>query len=526
MSNTIMLVPASVEACVASIALGLVDSINSRSVKAELLEAFDAEIIEAFLSANKQEELLITIVEQTEAHLKHNAIVVVQGIPVENPYAAELNLAIATALNATIIFVVAAVENVVNKYKTISNSYINKQHFNILGYLINKGTQDILNDKQLKYLGAIPYRAELGEATAQYSLELAKTWVSKFIDVSWLWQMANSVSEKRITPPYFRHYLIQRAQQAHKCIVLPEGDEPRTMRAANFCAEQKLAQCILLGNQDVLHKAAQQNGITLHDGIKIIDPATIRDKYIQPLYELRREKGMTEAKAQQELQDNVMLGTMMLKLDDVDGLVSGAVHTTANTIRPALQVIKTTHNIKLISSIFFMCLPEQVLMYGDCAINPDPTAETLASIAIQSADSALAFGFNPRIAMLSYSTGTSGFGISVDKVKQATELALKIRPDLLIDGPLQYDAAIVPEVATLKAPKSLIAGKANIFIFPDLNAGNIAYKAVQRGANIICIGPMLQGLQKPVNDLSRGCLVEDIVYTIALTAIQAANVKP
>ena len=225
--------------------------------------------------------------------------------------------------------------------------------------------------------------------------------------------------------------------------------------------------------------------------------------------------------AEEALQDNVMLGTMMLQQGEVDGLVSGAVHTTANTIRPALQLIKTVPGVKVVSSIFFMCLPEQVLVYGDCAVNPDPTPEELADIAVQSADSALAFGIPARVAMLSYSTGTSGTGSDVDKVRRATQLAKERRPDLLIDGPLQYDAAAIAEVAKSKAPDSQVAGRATVFIFPDLNTGNTTYKAVQRSAEVISIGPMLQGLKKPVNDLSRGALVEDIVYTVALTAIQA-----
>ena len=214
---------------------------------------------------------------------------------------------------------------------------------------------------------------------------------------------------------------------------------------------------------------------------------------------------------------------MMLEAGEVDGLVSGAVHTTANTIRPPMQIIKTAPGSSIISSVFFMLLPDQVLVYGDCAVNPEPTAEQLAEIAIQSAESAKAFGLAPKVAMLSYSTGSSGAGQSVEKVKEATRLAQEKRPDLLIDGPLQYDAAVMADVAASKAPHSKVAGQANVFIFPDINAGNIGYKAVQRSADLIAVGPMLQGMRKPVNDLSRGALVDDIVYTIALTAIQAAQ---
>ena len=233
--------------------------------------------------------------------------------------------------------------------------------------------------------------------------------------------------------------------------------------------------------------------------------------------------GLTPEQAREQLKDTVVLGTMMMAQNHVDGLVSGAVHTTANTIRPALQLIKTAPNASIVSSVFFMLLPGQVLVYGDCAVNPNPTPEQLAEIAIQSADSAKAFGIEPRVAMISYSTGTSGAGPDVEAVAQATEIAKQKRPDLAIDGPLQYDAATVASVAKSKAPNSPVAGQATVFIFPDLNTGNCTYKAVQRNANVLSVGPMLQGLRKPVNDLSRGALVEDIVYTIALTAIQATQ---
>jgi phosphate acetyltransferase len=269
---------------------------------------------------------------------------------------------------------------------------------------------------------------------------------------------------------------------------------------------------------------AKSQDIELPDNLEILDPTLIRPNYIQALFEARKHKGLSLEMAASQLEDNVVLGTMMLALGEVDGLVSGAVHSTAHTIRPALQVIKTKPHAHAVSSIFFMCLPEQVLVYGDCAVIPDPDVETLADIAIQSADSAQAFGIPPRVAMISYSTGESGSGADVEKVRAATKLAQSKRPDLLIDGPLQYDAAFMPDVAKTKAPNSPVAGRATVFIFPDLNTGNTTYKAVQRSANVISVGPMLQGLRRPVNDLSRGALVDDIVYTIALTAIQATQV--
>ncbi|HSK13988.1 MAG TPA: phosphate acetyltransferase, partial [Phnomibacter sp.] len=280
-------------------------------------------------------------------------------------------------------------------------------------------------------------------------------------------------------------------------------------------------RCLLLGKRQAITEVAEAQGVVLPPDLEILDPDEIRHRYIMPLVELRKHKGMTPPQAEQHLEDNVVLGTMMIVLNEVDGLVSGAVHTTANTIRPALQLIKTAPGASIVSSVFFMLMPEQVYVYGDCAVNPDPTAEELADIAIQSADSAKAFGISPRVAMISYSTGSSGAGADVEKVVAATKLAKEKRPDLLIDGPLQYDAASVESVGRQKSPGSPVAGRANVFVFPDLNTGNTTYKAVQRSAGVVSVGPMLQGLRRPVNDLSRGALVDDIVYTIALTAIQA-----
>ena len=340
------------------------------------------------------------------------------------------------------------------------------------------------------------------------------------------WQpLLTNLEERRLSPPAFWHMLVDRAHRANKRIVLPEGNEPRTIEAAIICHQRGIARCVLLGDAGRMRRLSARRGMVIPPEIEIIDPTQIHPRYIEAMVELRGDKGLNAGLAEEQLHDPVVLGTMMLQLGEVDGLVSGAVHTTANTIRPALQLIKTAPGVHLVSSIFFMCLPEQVLVYGDCAINIEPTPEELADIAIQSAESAQAFGITPRVAMLSYSTGTSGSGSDVDKVKNATRIARERRPDLLIDGPLQYDAAAIKDVAQSKAPDSRVAGRATVFVFPDLNTGNTTYKAVQRSADVISIGPMLQGLRKPVNDLSRGALVEDIVFTIALTAIQAEQAK-
>ncbi len=355
-------------------------------------------------------------------------------------------------------------------------------------------------------------------------IEKIQNYVARHISSDWIESLvADSERPNRLSPPAFRYQLTELARKAGKRIVLPEGDEPRTVKAASICAERGIATCVLLGNPEDIRRVAAAQGIELGTGIEIVDPVKVREEYVARLVELRKSKGMTEVVAREQLEDNVVLGTLMLEKGEVDGLVSGAVHTTANTIRPPLQLIKTAPGSSLVSSVFFMLLPEQVFVYGDCAINPDPTAEQLSEIAIQSADSAKAFGIDPRVAMISYSTGDSGAGSDVEKVREATRLAQEKRPDLIIDGPLQYDAAVMADVAKSKAPNSPVAGKATVFIFPDLNTGNTTYKAVQRSADLVSIGPMLQGMRKPVNDLSRGALVDDIVYTVALTAIQAVQ---
>lgn len=327
---------------------------------------------------------------------------------------------------------------------------------------------------------------------------------------------------QKLSPYAFRNQVVRLAQNAKKRIVLPEGDEPRTIEAAAICQSRGIAQCVLLGDADKIRAVADERGVTLPDGIEIIEPATVIEKYVAPMVERRKGK-IDEEGARQALQDTVYLGTMMLQVGDVDGLVSGAVHTTADTIRPAFQLIKTAPEYSLVSSVFFMLLPDQVVVYGDCAVNPNPTAEQLAEITIQSAESAKSFGIDPKVALISYSTMNSGSGEDVEMVKSALKIVREKAPSLKVDGPLQFDAASVPSVGKQKAPNSQVAGEANVFIFPDLNTGNTTYKAVQRTAGVISVGPMLQGLNKPVNDLSRGCLVDDIVYTIALTAIQAVG---
>lgn len=346
--------------------------------------------------------------------------------------------------------------------------------------------------------------------------------VAAHLDRDALLKLTERSYKTQLSPAAFRYKLVKRAAQLDNTIVLPEGDEPRTLEAAQLCCERNIAKCILLGEPEKIRTQLKALNIDQHPNLQIVNPIESFHRYIETFVELRKHKGMTHSLATDILQeDRIMLGTLMLHCGDVDGLVAGAENTTAATVTPAFQIIKTKPGQSLVSSCFFMCLPDQVLVYADCAINPDPTSEQLADIAIQSAESAIAFGIEPRVAMISYSTGSSGTGSDVDKVIAATKLAKEKLPEVLIDGPLQYDAASVANVAKSKAPSSSVAGQATVFIFPDLNTGNTTYKAVQRSAGVISIGPMLQGLNKPVNDLSRGALVDDIVYTIALTSIQA-----
>jgi phosphate acetyltransferase len=333
------------------------------------------------------------------------------------------------------------------------------------------------------------------------------------------------VRSNRVTPLMFEYKLIERAKADPRHIVLPEGEEERILRAGEILLRRGVADLTLLGNPDEIKNKIGTLGLDL-DGIHIIDPLTSehRESFAQTYHALRKHKGISAEMAVDTVTDVSYFGTLMVHQDLADGMVSGAIHTTAETILPALQIIRTRPGFSVVSSVFLMCLADRVLVYGDCAVNPDPNAEQLAEIAVSSAETAAIYGIEPRIAMCSYSTGESGQGAEVDKVRQATRIARKRRPDLKIEGPIQYDAAVDAGVARTKMPDSEVAGKATVFIFPDLNTGNNLYKAVQRSAKAVAIGPVLQGLKKPVNDLSRGCTIPDIVNTVAITAIQAQAV--
>ncbi|MGB3481227.1 MAG: phosphate acetyltransferase [Mycobacterium sp.] len=324
------------------------------------------------------------------------------------------------------------------------------------------------------------------------------------------------------TPQMFEYQLLERARSDRKRIVLPEGDDDRILKAAGRLLDRGVVELTILGDEAEVRGRAAELGVDLA-AARVLNPRTSKhcDEFAQQYAEIRKKKGVTVEQARETIHDVSYFGTMLVHNNLVDGMVSGASHTTAHTVRPALEIIKTMPDVATVSSIFLMCLEDRVLAYGDCAIVPDPSAEQLADIAISSARTAAQFGIDPRVAMLSYSTGTSGTGADVDKVRSATELVRKRDPELLVEGPIQYDAAVDPSVAVTKMPDSPVAGRATVLIFPDLNTGNNTYKAVQRSAGAIAIGPVLQGLNKPVNDLSRGALVSDIVNTVAITAIQA-----
>ncbi|MGW7101286.1 phosphate acetyltransferase [Streptomyces sp. NPDC054838] len=384
-------------------------------------------------------------------------------------------------------------------------------------------------------------QSRLNSATPR-KLETALGLFERHVDTAELRDLLSVARSERVTPMMFENELLERARAERRRVVLPEGTEERVLRAADVVLRRGVCDLTLLGEEPAILKKAADLGIDI-SGAQLIDPATspLRERFAEYYAKARAHKGMTVELANDVVTDVNYFGTLMVQEGLADGMVSGAVHSTAATIRPAFEIIKTEAAARsasgrvaagdgrakpeasIVSSVFFMCLADQVLVYGDCAVNPDPGAEQLADIAVQSAATAAAFGVEPRIAMLSYSTGTSGTGADVEKVRKATEIVRAQRPDLLIEGPIQYDAAVEPSVAATKLPGSEVAGRASVLIFPDLNTGNNTYKAVQRSAGAVAVGPVLQGLRKPVNDLSRGALVQDIVTTVAITAIQAQS---
>jgi phosphate acetyltransferase len=355
-------------------------------------------------------------------------------------------------------------------------------------------------------------------------IQLAIDTFNKYVNIEALEEKIVTYTHEGMTPHMFQYQLTKWAKSSCKHIVLPEGNDERILKAAARLANQEIVKLTILGDPSEVAASFKRLGLNMDASrIRIVNPVQSEyfDEYANTLYELRKNKNVTLEMARDLMSDVSYFGTMMVYKGHADGMVSGAVHTTQHTIRPALQFVKTKPGINTVSSVFFMCLPDRVAVFGDCAVNPNPTAEQLAEIAISSADSSQRFGIEPRVAMLSYSSGSSGEGADVEKVRLATEIVKQKRPDLKVEGPIQYDAAVDPEVGRQKMPNSEVAGKASVLIFPDLNTGNNTYKAVQRETGALAIGPMLQGLNKPVNDLSRGCTVDDIFNTVIITAIQS-----
>ena len=355
-------------------------------------------------------------------------------------------------------------------------------------------------------------------------IALALGLFESHINVKALEELIIKIKSEKVTPIMFQYQLIERAKAKPRHIILAEGTEDRILRASEILLRRKVCDITLLGDAAEIERRIAILGLNL-TGAWFVDPihSPLLDEFSETFFELRKEKGVNAEMARDTMLDPSYFATMMVFKGYADGMVSGAVHSTANTIRPSLQIIKTKPGCATVSSVFLMCLADRVLVYGDCAVNPDPDAAQLADIAISSAETARNFGIEPLVAMCSYSSGTSGAGENVDKVRQATEIVRKARPDLKIEGPIQYDAAVDAGVAKTKMPGSEVAGHATVFIFPDLNTGNNLYKAVQRSAGAVAIGPVLQGLRKPVNDLSRGCTLTDIVNTVAVTAIMAQS---
>lgn len=368
------------------------------------------------------------------------------------------------------------------------------------------------------------------EADDQRRIATALGDFSKYVSVAELREDVINERPARMTPKMFEYSLMERASENRQRIVLPEGNCERILRAADILLRRRVADLTILGREEQVRALAAANGLDL-TWVEVIDPqkSTMLDDFVETYLELRKHRGVIEDMARDRMSDPTYFGTMMVYKGLADGMVSGALNTTAHTVRPAFEFIKAKPGFTIVSSVFLMCLRDRILVYGDCAVNTNPDANQLAEIALSSAETARTFGIEPRVAMLSYSTGRSGKGEDVDMIAEATEIAQELikerNLDFMLEGPLQYDAAIDPEVAHTKMPGSEVAGRATVFIFPDLNTGNNTYKAVQRAANAVAIGPILQGLNKPVNDLSRGCTIDDIVNTVAITAVQAQSEK-
>ncbi|HLE12566.1 MAG: phosphate acetyltransferase [Bdellovibrionales bacterium RIFOXYD12_FULL_39_22] len=487
------------------------------------------------ISSGKYDELMERIISKYKMLEEGHQFVICEGTSFEGPlpvFELDLNLDIAKNLGAPVIMVGNGHDRnekfLLAAYK-LTEAIYRKKNVPILGHCFNHIDKKITSSlahslsqekkNEQQFLLVIP---EDGRA-----VDNREALIKLFNDNSDGNKIISTIENFKTTAmtyKMFEYNLLKMAKKSKMRIALPEGEDDRILKAAEVLVKQGAVEVTVLGDNKKIQDSVKRLGLNF-SGVKLIDPnsdARLSD-YAQTLYELRKEKGMTLEQAQKQILDPTFFATMMVYKKESDGVVSGASHSTADTIRPALQILKTRKGFSIVSSVFFMCMDNRVVLYGDCAVNPNPTPEQLAEIAISSADTAKAFDIPPRVAMLSYSSGDSGIGPDVEMVKAATKIVKERRPDLDVEGPLQYDAAVDYETARKKMPNSKVAGKATVFIFPDLNTGNNAYKAVQREAQAQAIGPMLQGLAKPVNDLSRGCFVMDVVNTALLTAIQAQN---
>jgi len=527
MKQAYILLPTSNNIPLKNVADGLAETLSNKNLRVAKFVPFDnergipfTEIRDALISNNEQVIMELLVDKFSRMYAEHD-VIIVEGISSpEVFYKREVHKMLTSAFDANVILVANAygksIEDLMGEIFVEERFHKSTNAFMAGCILLNVPESDEAELRAACKKNDLPVLAFVhGDENPDKEAVISGILEEPLEDI------LKKERERRMSPPEFRNFLIKKAQKRKARIVLPEGSEPRTVRAAIITHQRQIAVPILLAKRADVEKTAAQLFTPLPPDLEIIDPENIAPKYVSKLVELRKNKGMTEEQAKRLLEDSVWVGTMMVKTGDAEGLVSGAMHSTADTVKPALSIIKPREGTSIVSSVFFMCLPMQVFVYGDCAINPNPTADELAQIAIQCADTARNFGIAPRVAMLSYSTGESGKGEDVDKVKKATAKVKELRPDIEIDGPMQYDTAVMRSVASTKAPNSNIAGRATVFVFPDLNTGNTTYKAVQRSANIMSVGPMLQGLAKPVNDLSRGALVDDIVYTIAITAIQA-----
>jgi len=530
MKHTYILLPTANDVPLANVADGILETLSNKGLKVAKFIPFGeggvpfTEIRNSLISGSEQVVMELLVDKFLRVSAKHD-IVIVEGISSPDIfYKKELHKMLTSAMDVGVILVASAGNKTLDDLMC-EISVEERFHKNANAFMTGCVFLNVSESSETELRNVCKNRDLPTIAFVHGGEKPCKESVMAGVEEEPWEHILKVKREHRMSPLEFRNFLIKKAQKYKARIVLPEGSEPRTVRAAILVFQRQIAIPILLAKRADVEKTAALLCMSLPADLEIIDPDNIATKYVSKLTELRKSKGLTEEEAKKMLQDSVWVGTMMVKTGDADGLVSGAIHSTADTVRPALMIIKPHAETSIISSVFFMCMPTQVLVYGDCAINPNPTADELAEIAIQCADTALDFGITPRVAMLSYSTGESGKGEDVNKVKEATAKVKKLRPDIEIDGPMQYDAAIMESVAHTKAPNSQVAGRATVFVFPDLNTGNTTYKAVQRSANIVSIGPMLQGLDKPVNDLSRGALVDDIVYTIAITAVQAGMRK-